>query len=254
MPCADLSSSAARRLPRAGDGSAGRHLQAQRLGALHRRRRGYARRELPSCCTKTAKIVMLNRKLDELAPQGPPHHARDGIDKLAEQRMPRYRAWATTSSTHATAPPTPPMPSSTPSHPLSNQNQPQRGQAPFVVVFQTAKEATMKALVIKRPQPQHARHSRARHLRQRQLRSLSADLPGSGCRTGLRRGRVFQSNHEGSIVDKIQEAYGKVTASSSTRPPTRTQAWPSWTRSKPSPSRLWRSTLAQSRPAKTSAR
>lgn len=37
---------------------------------------------------------MLNRKLDELAHKGRPITARDGIDKLAEQRMPRYRAWA----------------------------------------------------------------------------------------------------------------------------------------------------------------
>ena len=60
------------------------------------------------------------------------------------------------------------------------------------------------------PQPQHARHSRAGHLWQRQLRPPSADLPGSGRRTGFDEVEVFQSNHEGSIVDKIQEAYGKV--------------------------------------------
>ena len=40
---------------------------------------------------------------------------------------------------------------------------------------------------------------------------------------------VFQSNHEGAIVDKIQQAYwGPLTASSSTPPPTPTPAWPSW--------------------------
>ena len=33
-------------------------------------------------------------KLEELAHKGRPITARDGIDKLAEQRMPRYRAWA----------------------------------------------------------------------------------------------------------------------------------------------------------------
>ncbi len=43
---------------------------------------------------QNSQIVMLNRKLDELAHKGRPITARDGIDKLAEQRMPRYRAWA----------------------------------------------------------------------------------------------------------------------------------------------------------------
>jgi len=43
---------------------------------------------------QNSKIVMLNRKLEELAHKGRPITARDGIDKLAEQRMPRYRAWA----------------------------------------------------------------------------------------------------------------------------------------------------------------
>ena len=43
---------------------------------------------------QNSQIVMLDRKLDELAHKGRPITARDGIDKLAEQRMPRYRAWA----------------------------------------------------------------------------------------------------------------------------------------------------------------
>ena len=43
---------------------------------------------------QNSQIVMLNRKLDELAHKGRPITARDGIDKLAEQRMPRYCAWA----------------------------------------------------------------------------------------------------------------------------------------------------------------
>ena len=76
----------------------------------------------------------------------------------------------------------------------------------------------------------------------------------AGAAQGFDEVEVFQSNHEGSIVDKIQEAYGKVDGIVINPAATRTQAWPSWTRSKPSPSRLWRSTLAQSRPAKTSAR
>ena len=43
---------------------------------------------------QNSTIVMLNRKLNELAHKGRPITARDGIDKLAVQRMPRYRAWA----------------------------------------------------------------------------------------------------------------------------------------------------------------
>lgn len=158
---------------------------------------------------QNSQIVMLNRKLDELAHKGRPITARDGIDKLAEQRMPRYRAWPTTSSTHATAPPTPPMPSSTPSHPLSNQNH-HKGGRHLCGGFSTAKEATMKALVINGPN----------------LNMLGIREPGiygsdnydrlvqicqeAGAAQGFDEVEVFQSNHEGSIVDKIQEAYGKV--------------------------------------------
>lgn len=43
---------------------------------------------------QNSTIVMLNRKLNELAHKGRPITARDGIEKLAEQRMPRYRTWA----------------------------------------------------------------------------------------------------------------------------------------------------------------
>ena len=39
-------------------------------------------------------IVMLNRKLEELAKKNRPITARDGVEKLAAERMPRYRAWA----------------------------------------------------------------------------------------------------------------------------------------------------------------
>lgn len=57
----------------------------------------------------------------------------------------------------------------------------------------------------------------------------------AGTAQGFDEVEVFQSNHEGSIVDKIQEAYGRSTASSSTRPPTRIRAWRSSTLSRPSP-------------------
>ena len=39
-------------------------------------------------------IVMLNRKLSELAKKNRPITARDGVEKLAAERMPRYRTWA----------------------------------------------------------------------------------------------------------------------------------------------------------------
>lgn len=43
---------------------------------------------------QNSRIVMLNRNIDELAHKGRPITARDGVDKLAQQRMPLYRAWA----------------------------------------------------------------------------------------------------------------------------------------------------------------
>ncbi len=60
------------------------------------------------------------------------------------------------------------------------------------------------------PQPQHARHSRAGHLWQRQLRPPSADLPGSGRRTGLRRGRGLPVQPRGQHRRQDPGAYGKV--------------------------------------------
>lgn len=39
-------------------------------------------------------IVMLDRPLDELSKKGRPITARDGIESLARQRLPLYRAWA----------------------------------------------------------------------------------------------------------------------------------------------------------------
>ena len=39
-------------------------------------------------------IVMLNRKLHELAKKNRPITARDGVEKLASERLPKYRAWA----------------------------------------------------------------------------------------------------------------------------------------------------------------
>ena len=43
---------------------------------------------------QNSHIVMLNRPLNELSKKGRPITARDGVEKLAEMRMPRYRAWA----------------------------------------------------------------------------------------------------------------------------------------------------------------
>ena len=43
---------------------------------------------------QNSTIVMLNRKLKELSHKGRPITARDGIEKLAAERMPRYRDWA----------------------------------------------------------------------------------------------------------------------------------------------------------------
>ena len=43
---------------------------------------------------QNSTIVMLNRKLEELAHKNRPITARDGVQKLADERMPRYRAWA----------------------------------------------------------------------------------------------------------------------------------------------------------------
>lgn len=45
---------------------------------------------------QNSHIVMLNRPLHELSKKGRPITARDGVEKLAELRMPRYRAWADT--------------------------------------------------------------------------------------------------------------------------------------------------------------
>ena len=43
---------------------------------------------------QNSRIVMLNRPLEELARKGRPITARDGIETLAERRMPLYRSWA----------------------------------------------------------------------------------------------------------------------------------------------------------------
>lgn len=43
---------------------------------------------------QNSRIVMLNRPLDQLSKKGRPITARDGIDALAERRMPLYHAWA----------------------------------------------------------------------------------------------------------------------------------------------------------------
>lgn len=162
---------------------------------------------------QNSQIVMLNRKLDELA-----HKGRPSPPAMASTSWPSSvcRATApgpTASSTHATAPPTPRLPSSTPFHQPSSKNH-HKGDRPLCGGFSfrltarsTAKEATMKALVINGPN----------------LNMLGIREPGiygsdnydrlvqicqeAGAAQGFDEVEVFQSNHEGSIVDKIQEAY-----------------------------------------------
>lgn len=43
---------------------------------------------------QNSRIIMLNRKIEELSRKGRPITARDGVEKLADQRMPLYREWA----------------------------------------------------------------------------------------------------------------------------------------------------------------
>lgn len=43
---------------------------------------------------QNSRIVMLDRPLGELSSKGRPVSQRDGVQKLAEERMPRYRSWA----------------------------------------------------------------------------------------------------------------------------------------------------------------
>ena len=43
---------------------------------------------------QNSQIVMLDRPLHELSSEGRPLSQREGVVRLAEQRMPRYRAWA----------------------------------------------------------------------------------------------------------------------------------------------------------------
>ena len=50
----------------------------------------------------------------------------------------------------------------------------------------------------------------------------------AGTAQGFDEVEVFQSNHEGNIVDKIRRPTARSTASSSTRQPTPTPVWPCW--------------------------
>ena len=90
---------------------------------------------------QNSQIVMLNRKLDELAHKGRPITARDGSISWPSSACHATAPGPTTSSTHAIAPPTPPKPSSTPPHPLSNQNH-HKGDRHLVVVFQPQRKQT----------------------------------------------------------------------------------------------------------------
>ena len=76
----------------------------------------------------------------------------------------------------------------------------------------------------------------------------------AGTAQGFDEVEVFQSNHEGSIVDKIQEAYGKVDGIVINPAAYTHTSVAILDASRPSPSLPSRSTSAPSRPARTSAR
>ena len=76
----------------------------------------------------------------------------------------------------------------------------------------------------------------------------------TGAAQGFDEVEVFQSNHEAASSTRSRRHTARSTALSSTRRRTRTQAWRSWTPSRPSPSPPSRSTSVPSRRARTSAR
>ncbi len=65
---------------------------------------------------------------------------------------------------------------------------------------------------------------------------------------------LFQSNHEGAIVDAIQAAYGTADGIIINPLPIRTRVWPFSTRSRPWRSRRWRYTCRTSAPGSLFAR
>ena len=76
----------------------------------------------------------------------------------------------------------------------------------------------------------------------------------AGAAQGFDEVEVLQSNHEGSIVDKIQEAYGKVDGIVINPAAYTHTSVVSWTPSRPLPSPPSRSTSALWKRARTSAR
>ena len=68
--------------------------RAKRTGHLLRRRRGDPRRANYPLLHQNSRIIMLDRPLGELSSRGRPITQRDGVEKLAAERMGRYRAWA----------------------------------------------------------------------------------------------------------------------------------------------------------------
>ncbi len=139
---------------------------------------------------QNSQIVMLNRKLDELAHKGRPITARDGINKLAEQRMPRYRAWSDYIIDSRDCAANTTVPSSTPFFTRSLTKTTTKETAPLWW-FSNRKGSNHESAHRHRTAPTStcsAFASRASMAATTTTASCKY-LPGSGRRTGLRRSR-----------------------------------------------------------------
>ncbi len=196
---------------------------------------------------QNSQIVMLNRKLDELAHKGRPITARDGIDKLAEQRMPHYRAWADyIIDSRDCAANTAQAPTKTyrDRFILAGFYLGKRRTPRPAAHSPNRKGSNYESTRHQRSQPQHARHSRAGHLRQRQLRPFGQICKKQAPRRAFDEVEVFQSTTRAASSTRSRRLTERSTASSSTRPPTRIRAWRSSTPSRPLPSLPSRCTSA----------